>query len=112
MLRGGVLLILIIVAFVGGGPPAEAKRIALVVGINKYDNLPERQQLQRAINDSESIARTLKELKFEVVNGVDATRQGFNSLWQRFLDQIDPEDTVTFYFAGHGVEIEGLNFLS
>ena len=35
----------------------------------------------------------------------------FNALWQKFLDKINPGDTAAVYFSGHGVEIEGLNFL-
>jgi formylglycine-generating enzyme required for sulfatase activity len=87
------------------------KRIAFVVGIDKYDNLAPQQQLQRAVNDARSVSAALAPLGFEVVSAENVGRAAFNAQWQRFLDKIDPGDTVAVYFSGHGVEIEGLNFL-
>ena len=87
------------------------KRIAFVVGIDKYDNLGPQQQLQRAVNDARSISAALAPLGFEVVSAENVGRATFNAQWQKFLDKINPGDTAAVYFSGHGVEIEGLNFL-
>lgn len=96
-------------------PPAgeahDFSRVALVIGIDKYDHLVPGQQLQRAVNDARSVAQSLKSLKFDVTIGENIDRSTFNRMWQSFLDKLAPGDTAAFYFSGHGVEIEGQNFL-
>lgn len=92
-------------------PAHAAKRIAFVVGVDRYDNLPGDQQLKRAVADARAMARTLKELQFEVVHGENLGREAFYEAWQRFLSRLSPGDTAAFFFAGHGVEMRGSNFL-
>jgi hypothetical protein len=87
------------------------KRIAFVVGINQYEHLGDDRQLTNAINDAHSVAKELGNLGFNVIPAEDATRSEFNSKWQDILDTIKPDDTLVFYFSGHGVQIEGQNFL-
>ncbi|WP_163150195.1 SUMF1/EgtB/PvdO family nonheme iron enzyme [Bradyrhizobium uaiense] len=91
--------------------PAEAKRVALVVGINSYDNLKSDQQLHKAVNDARAVAATLKDVGFQVVQAENATRSDFLRTWQRFLDSVQPGDVTTIYFAGHGIELNGVNFI-
>lgn len=109
------LLIALICAFAGICQQALAdKRVALVVGIDRYDNLPAAQQLQRAVSDARAVAATLQELGYELIGGKageNVSRAEFNALWQKLLDRVETGDTVAVYFSGHGVEIEGLNFL-
>jgi formylglycine-generating enzyme required for sulfatase activity len=90
---------------------AEAKRVALVVGINVYDNLAPGQQLQKARNDARAVAATFKETGFQVILAEDAGRVAFLRAWQRFLDTVAPGDVTALYFSGHGVEINGSNYL-
>jgi hypothetical protein len=93
-------------------PRALAERkIAFVVGIDKYDHLGQQQQLQRAVNDARSVGGALAALGFEVVRAENVARGASNAEWQKFLDKIAPGDMAAVYFSGHGVEIEGLNFL-
>src|SRR5262245_23552 len=80
-------------------------------GIDKHDKLGPQQQLQRAVNDARAVASTFVSLGFEVVRAENVERGTFNSEWQKFLDKLSPDDTAAIYFSGHGVEIEGLNFL-
>ena len=87
------------------------KRVALVVGIDRYDNLGAQQQLQRAVNDARSVGSTLRVLGFQVIAAENVRRAAFNEQWQKFLDSVQPGNTAVIYFSGHGVEIEGLNFL-
>ncbi|MBV8837500.1 MAG: caspase family protein, partial [Alphaproteobacteria bacterium] len=91
--------------------PAEAKRVALVVGINSYDNLKPDQQLRKAVNDARAVAATLKDDGFQVLQVENATRSDFLRTWQRFLDSVQAGDTTTIYFAGHGIELNGVNFI-
>ena len=87
------------------------KRVALVVGIDRYDNLDSRAQLKKARADARSIAETLKSLGFDVIHKDDTTRSALNGHWQDFLNKLAPGDTAAFYFAGHGVELGGRNYL-
>lgn len=104
-----LLLIVILAALMPS--TAEAKRLAFVVGIDDYVNLDSQAQLKRARNDARGIARTLGALGFTVTPLENAGRSSFNAAWQQFLGAIEPGDEVAFFFSGHGVEIEGQNFL-
>jgi uncharacterized caspase-like protein len=93
-------------------PPAlAAKRVAFVVGIDNYDNLPAQQQLKKGVNDARAVGEALKTLGYDVLEADNVTRLDFVRQWQTFLNRIDPGDEAAFFFAGHGVEIGGLNFL-
>ena len=89
----------------------EAKRVALVVGINIYDNLARNQQLEKARNDARGVAAALKDVGFQVIFAEDASRTAFLRAWQRFLDTVAPGDVTAVFFSGHGVEINGSNYL-
>jgi hypothetical protein len=107
-----VALTLISFMLVGAlAPPAHAKRVALVVGINKYDNLPRERQLVKAVNDARAVEVALKSVGFEVIKAEDVGRSAFNLAWQQLLNKLGPGDEVTVFFSGHGVEIEGGNYL-
>ncbi|KAE9630147.1 caspase family protein [Parasedimentitalea maritima] len=84
------------------------KRWALVIGVDNYDNVT---ALQKARNDAQAISQTLVGLGFEVSTLYDAGRRDINGAVSTMANKIDPGDEVLFYFAGHGVEVEGRNFL-
>jgi formylglycine-generating enzyme required for sulfatase activity len=92
-------------------PAAAQKKHAFVVGIDKYDNLAADRQLQKAIGDAKAISDSLSGMGFTVVTVPNVTRPIFNERWQSFLDDIKPGDTAAFVFSGHGVEINGANYL-
>jgi uncharacterized caspase-like protein len=84
------------------------KRIALVVGNDRYVNLP---TLQKAGNDAQSIGDTLTRIGFEVVRARDVGRQGMIDKLAEFTARVEPGDTALFFYAGHGVAIGGVNYL-
>jgi hypothetical protein len=89
--------------------PAHAeKRVALVIGNNDYKNVP---KLQKAVNDARTMGDTLKRLGFSVMVAENQTRQAFSETLLAFDAAMDPGDTVFFFYAGHGFEIAGQNFL-
>ena len=88
--------------------PAFAARLALVIG---NDNYAEIAKLQKAGNDARAIGKTLESLDFAVTIAVDTTRREMNRAIQDFVNAIQPGDTAMFFYAGHGVEIEGENYL-
>ncbi|MEQ1714700.1 MAG: caspase family protein, partial [Hyphomicrobium sp.] len=92
-------------------PASAQKKHAFVVGIDNYDNLAIDRQLQKAVGDATAISDTLSGMGFTVVTVPNVTRPVFNERWQSFLDVIKPGDTTAFVFSGHGVEINGANYL-
>ena len=83
--------------------PAHAKKIALTVGVNAYDNLPADRQLEKAVNHARAIAAALKGLGFEADVAENVDRRRFNEIWSQFLNRIEPRDIVAFQFSGHGI---------
>jgi len=97
------------VALVMLAAPAHAeKRVALVVGNNDYKNVP---KLQKAVNDARTMGDTLKQLGFSVMVAENQTRQAFSQTLLAFDKAVEPGDTAFFFYAGHGFEIAGQNFL-
>src|SRR5437879_6317038 len=89
--------------------PAHAeKRVALVVGNNDYKNVP---KLQKAVNDARTMGDTLKQLGFSVMVAENQNRQAFSETLLAFDRAVDAGDTAFFFYAGHGFEIAGQNFL-
>jgi hypothetical protein len=89
--------------------PAHAeKRVALVIGNNDYKNVA---KLQKAVNDARTMGDTLKQLGFSVMVAENQTRQAFSQTLLAFDAAIQPGDTAFFFFAGHGFEIAGQNYL-
>jgi len=89
--------------------PAHAeKRVALVIGNNDYKNVP---KLQKAVNDARTMGDTLKQLGFTVMVAENQTRQAFSQTLLAFDNAVEPGDTAFFFYAGHGFEIAGQNFL-
>ena len=106
-----LILILIAVSLAFATPAAAMRRLAFVVGVNTYTNLPEYRQLKNSVNDAVAIAGALKQLNYIVASGHDLTRSQFYASWQFFLEQIREHDIVAIFLSGHGVEIEGQNFI-
>jgi len=89
--------------------PAQAeKRVALVIGNNDYKSVP---KLQKAVNDARTMGDTLKQLGFTVMVAENQTRQAFSETLLAFDNAVGPGDTAFFFYAGHGFEIAGQNFL-
>jgi hypothetical protein len=89
-------------------PACAEKRVALVVGNNDYRNVP---KLQKAVNDARTMGDTLKQLGFTVMVAENQNRQAFSQTLLAFDKAVDAGDTAFFFFAGHGFEIAGQNFL-
>ena len=93
-------------------PPAQAEnRLALSVGIDVYDHLPGSEQLKKAVNDARAMAATFRDLGFTAEVEENVPKLAFTRAWQRFLDRLEPGDTAAVFFAGHGVVVDGGNYL-
>jgi Caspase domain len=89
-------------------PANAAKRVALVIGNNDYKNVP---KLQKAVNDARVMGDTLKQLGFSVMVAENQNRQQFSQTLLAFDNAVEPGDTAFFFYAGHGFEIAGQNYL-
>src|SRR5438445_6982566 len=106
--RGVLACLLAAPWFVLATPAQAEKRVALVVGNNDYRNVP---KLQKAVNDARTMGDTLKQLGFSVMVEENQTRQAFSETLLAFDKAVGPGDTAFFFYAGHGFEIAGQNFL-
>ncbi|HEY1724586.1 MAG TPA: caspase family protein [Steroidobacteraceae bacterium] len=95
----------------GKHPQAPApRRIALVVGNSRYASSP----LTNPENDAALIASTLRQLGFDVSLQTNGTQAQMKRAIQQFgaaLEQAGPDTVGLFYYAGHGVQLDGRNFL-
>lgn len=92
-----------------GAPAKDLNKIALVVGNAAYVNaLP----LANPLNDANDVCAALKKLDFEVICKLNiATKREFKDAIFEFTGKINEKTVALFYFAGHGLQIDGLNYL-
>lgn len=88
--------------------PAQAKRVALVIGNGDYVNVPD---LKKAVIDARALGQTLEDMDFELVAAENLTRRAMNLKLQEFAAKLGEGDEALFFFAGHGLQIDGQNFL-
>jgi hypothetical protein len=90
-------------------PASATKRVALVVGNSTYQNAP---LLPNPANDAVAIAATLKGAGFDVVDSrLNLTATDMKRALRDFADQARDADIALVYYAGHGIEIDGTNYL-
>lgn len=83
-------------------------RLAFVVGNDAYQNVT---PLQKAVNDARAVGRTLQQLGFRVTLGENLAWREYVEKFSAFENSIQPGDTAFLFYSGHGVEIDGANFL-
>jgi uncharacterized caspase-like protein len=85
------------------------KRVALVIGNSTYENAP---QLANPSKDAGAISDMLRNAKFDVVETVrDANNLDMRRALREFSDKAQNSDMAVVYFAGHGIEVDGQNYL-
>jgi tetratricopeptide (TPR) repeat protein len=91
-----------------GGAPS-GRRVALVIGNGAYKNV---HALPNPPRDAKLIAGVLHDLGFQTVISVsDLTRDKFFDALKTFADEAEKADWAVVYYAGHGFEIGGVNYL-
>ena len=98
---------LVISAPAGTSVATASQRVALVIGNGAYRDAP----LNNPSNDARAMAQALKEAGFEVSLLVDTDIQGMLTGIRRFGDQLRKGGVGVFYYAGHGMQIKGRNYL-
>jgi hypothetical protein len=90
-------------------PAFAEKRVALVMGNSAYQNVA---RLANPTNDSEAMSAIFKEAGFDVVElKRDLNVSGMRRALRDFSDNVRDADIAIVYFAGHGIEINGNNYL-
>jgi len=89
-----------------GGAVSE-RRLALVIGNSKYRDAP----LTNPINDARAVGVKLKELGFTVIERPNANLEEMRKSVRDFGNQLTLNDVGLFYFAGHGIQSGGANYL-
>jgi formylglycine-generating enzyme required for sulfatase activity/uncharacterized caspase-like protein len=92
-------------------PALADKRVALVVGNSAYRNVG---RLDNPANDAKLLSETLQALGFTLVGGgaqLDLDKAAFDRTVQAFGAQLAGADVGLFYYAGHGIQVRGENYL-
>ncbi|MBL6959397.1 MAG: caspase family protein, partial [Rhodospirillales bacterium] len=106
-----IFLFFIAILGIAGAAVAE-KRVALIIGNGKYPRTIG--ALKNPPNDARLMAKTLRRLNFEVIETIDGSEKAMKKAIRAFgkrLDVAGKDGVGLFYYAGHGVQVKGLNYL-
>lgn len=84
-----------------------SRRLALVIGNANYRS----QKLANPSNDARDVSAKLSSLGFEVETLIDGTQQSMDEAIDRFGAKARNFDVALFYYAGHGIQHNGINYL-
>ena len=84
------------------------KRLALIFGNSEYTNGT---SLRNPVNDANLIEATLKELNFEVLKHTNAGKAEMEKALVEFTQKLPYYNVALFYYAGHGIQVDGVNYL-
>lgn len=88
-------------------PKPTGRRVALVIGNGAYGN----NALRNPPNDARAMAQALRRCGFEVIERINADRKSMLGALQDFGEKLADTEAGLFYFAGHGIQVKGRNFL-
>lgn len=113
MKKAFLLLAGLVLAVVGGlvGPAAariEGRGVALVIGNSRYVHAV---ALPNPAQDAALMAATLREAGFEVVEGIDLDKEGMQNALDEFTEKAYDANVGLIFYAGHGMQVGGKNYL-
>lgn len=88
---------------------ATERRVALVIGNSAYENVA---PLPNPVNDAAAVAAALERLGFEVILGLDLDHRAFVKSMKDYARRLQGADLALFYYAGHGLQVSGTNYLA
>jgi tetratricopeptide (TPR) repeat protein len=89
-------------------PAARGTRMALIIGNGAYAHV---KALPNPPNDARAVAKSLRNIGFTVSEGVDLDRAAMQKMTRDFLREAARAQVVVVYYAGHGVQVDGRNYL-
>lgn len=103
-----VVMISLLAATVAGGTTGTVEhRVALVIGNSNYENSP----LRNPVNDARAMGNALKAVGFDVMTKVDLNQKEMKRAIDEFGSKLNNQSVALFYFAGHGMQVKGHNYL-
>jgi len=108
MIGGTVLTAVLAMGLASGVAEAAGKRVALIVGNSTYQNVP---QLPNPSRDAKSVAKLFEDAGFSVSLEIDVGNLEFKRAIRKFEADADEAEIAVLYYAGHGIEIGGTNYL-
>ena len=87
---------------------APGKRVALIIGNSTY---AQGGDLANPKNDADDLAKAFRRVGFEVIKGLDLDKQGMDRLIRRFARALRGAEIGAFFYAGHGIQVDGKNYL-
>ena len=84
------------------------RRVALVIGNSGYEHVA---ALKNPYNDAAGMTEKLTGLGFEVVTGQDLSLRDMRQTVREFIRKLDGADLALFFYAGHGLQVSGENYL-
>lgn len=90
------------------GPADAAKRVALVIGNSDYVHAG---SLANPRNDADDIGAAFERIGFKVIKGVNLDKAGMDRLIRRFARSLRRAQVGAFFYAGHGIQVDGRNYL-
>jgi secreted trypsin-like serine protease len=103
-----LIAFLLAVSLLSATAGAEVKRVALVVGNSAYVNAG---SLANPKNDASDISAALKKRGFQVLEGFDLNKVGFDRKIRDFAAALVDAEAGVFFYAGHGLQVAGKNYL-
>ena len=108
MIAGRYALILAMFAGLFAQPAFSELRVALVIGNGGYIGQP---NLPNPPHDAQDIAAALEALGFKVIQGTDLNKSEFDGKLHEFARITTGADVAFFFYSGHGMQINGINYL-
>jgi uncharacterized protein YecT (DUF1311 family) len=108
-MRYAMWLLQVLVFLICSTYPAYAeRRVALLVGVNEYENVP---KLRKAVGDATALGERLRQMDFDVSVVFDPDRKTLIRALAELRNRARDADTVLVHFSGHGVVIGGENYI-
>ena len=106
--RGLCAVVLWLAAGLFALPLDASQRVALVIGNSAYEHVP---RLNNPGNDARDFSARLEALGFQVTTRLDLDQQGLTRALQQFARDSAGAEIALLFFAGHGIEVDGKNWL-
>ncbi len=101
------IIFVILILFLSLSTAIASSRTALVIGNGSYKS----ETLLNSVNDAEDIAGILKQLDFKVILKTNADKRTMLKAITQFGKEIHEAQVGLFFYAGHGVQVAGINYL-
>ena len=102
-----VLPFLLVGVIFSAAPVFASSRVALVIGNSDYHSAP----LKNPVNDARDMANLLQNIGFEVISRTNVDKRGMLKAVNSFSGKLKRSEIGIFYFAGHGMQVNGHNYL-